>query len=187
MKWNFHHKNVAFHPIETTSWNSTTTIPPSRSPFMQRKATVRDFTKPVTEILSRVADSVGGENGWNEGIDRHFGQWNWILGGKKKGKGKGNKYEIYIYMHFKYSKWDDFHTSRNFIYFSSAYVLPTALQCALICLRTPMLTTWFSIFPMRPALGSSVGSAFVLSLHALPTRIWAGTVTWVIRAEKTGW
>ena len=55
------------------------------------------------------------------------------------------------------------------IYFSSAYVLPTPLQCpptpgscVLICLRAPTLTAIFSILPTRPAFGASVGSAFCL-------------------------
>ena len=55
------------------------------------------------------------------------------------------------------------------IYFSSAYVLPTPLQCpptpgscVLICLRAPTLTAIFLILPTRPAFGASVGSAFCL-------------------------
>lgn len=50
MKWNFHHKNVAFHPMKKPHETPPEpSLPPG--PFMQRKATVRDFTKPVTEIL----------------------------------------------------------------------------------------------------------------------------------------
>ena len=75
MKWNFHHKNVAFHPMKKPHETPPEpSLPPG--PFMQRKATVRDFTKPVTEIL-KVAWAVI-----------------WILEEKKREGWNGNEYEI---------------------------------------------------------------------------------------------
>ncbi len=72
--------------IRTLSWNGATTDHGQPGPLMQRKATVNDFTKPVTEILKAVQSSRCW--GWSK---RRMGNWgSGIKNWSKNGKGNGN-------------------------------------------------------------------------------------------------